>query len=214
MIITTTKPLSEILGNISQYSKIFVVGCAACATKCQTGGEEQTKRTVEWLQKEGKKVTGYAVLDTPCDIRIVKKDLAKLPQVKESDAILVLACGGGVQAIEKVIDLPLSAALDPVFLGTIERIGVYDELCTVCGQCIIDKTGGICPVTRCAKSLVNGPCGGAVNGKCEIDPDRDCAWTLIFNKLKKTNKKDNIFTEFVGPRKHSKPKKLDNSRKL
>ena len=214
MIITTTKPLSEISKNISPYNKIFVVGCAACATKCQTGGEEQVKKIIEDLKKQNKTVTGYAVLDTPCDMRIVKKELAKLPQVKASDALLILACGGGVQAIEKIIDLPLSPALDPVFLGTIERIGVYDEFCTICGQCIIDKTGGICPITRCAKSLVNGPCGGAVNGKCEIDPDRDCAWVLIYNKLKKINRRDNIFNEVVEPRKYSKPKKLDHSRKL
>jgi hypothetical protein len=214
MIITTTKPLSEILSNLKQYKKIFVVGCAACANKCQTGGEEQVKNTVEWLKKEGKEVMGSSVLDTPCDMRIVKKDLSKNPQVMASDVLLVLACGGGVQAIEKVIDMPLSPALNPVFLGSIERIGIYNEFCSICGDCILDKTGGICPVTRCAKSLVNGPCGGAVEGKCEVDPDRDCAWALIFNKLKKTGQKENIFTELVAPRNFSKPKKLDNTKKV
>ncbi|MCB4792806.1 MAG: methylenetetrahydrofolate reductase C-terminal domain-containing protein [Elusimicrobia bacterium] len=214
MIITTSKPFSEILSNIKSYKRIFVVGCAACAAKCQTGGEEQVKNMIEELKKENKEVTGFIVLDTPCDMRIVKKDLAKLPEVKRSEALLVLACGGGVQAIEKIVDKPLLPALDPVFVGSIERIGVYNEFCSICGQCIIDSTGGICPVARCAKSLMNGPCGGAVNGKCEVDPELDCAWVLIYNKLNKINKKENIFKVFMEPRKHSKPKKLDNSRKL
>jgi len=214
MIITVQKPLSEITESLKNFKKIFIVGCAACATKCQTGGEEAVKKIAEELKSMGKEVTGYAVLDTPCDTRIVRKDLLKSDKAKESDAVLVLACGGGVQAIAGLTDFKAVPALNPQFLGTIERIGIYNEFCSMCGDCMLALTGGICPVTRCAKSLVNGPCGGAVDGKCEVDPQRDCAWALIYEKLKKQGRAEDILKIDRGPKKFSKPKKIDNTRKI
>jgi hypothetical protein len=214
MIITAQKPFPEIIESLKNYKKIFIVGCAACATKCQTGGEEAVKKMAEQLVGLGKEVTGYLVLDTPCDARIVKKDLSKSEKAKQSDAILVLACGGGVQAISNVTDFRAIPALNPQFLGTIERIGIYNEFCSMCGDCMLALTGGICPVTRCAKSLVNGPCGGSVEGKCEVDPDRDCAWALIFEKLKKQGRSGDILKIDRSPKKFSKPKRIDNTKKL
>ncbi|MBN1621700.1 MAG: methylenetetrahydrofolate reductase C-terminal domain-containing protein [Endomicrobiales bacterium] len=213
MIITVQKPLEEIIESLKQYKKIFVVGCAACATKCQTGGEEAVKKMADDLKKNKKEVTGYKVLDTPCDVRIVKKDLSRLPEVKAADALLIMACGGGVQAVERVIDMPLYPSLNPVFLGTIERIGIYNEFCKICGDCILAETGGICPISRCPKGMLNGPCGGAVEGKCEVDRDNDCVWVLIFEKNKKKNVKEGILKKYMAPKTYSKPVKLNNKEK-
>lgn len=211
MIITVTKPFSEILVTLASYRKIFVVGCAACATKCQTGGEDAVKAAIAALETAGKEVTGSAILDTPCDIRIAKKDLARSSAVAAADALLILACGAGVQAIEKAVEKPLLPGLNPVFVGTTERIGLYQELCSVCGECILERTGGICPVTRCSKGLVNGPCGGMVDGKCEVDPNRDCAWVLIFEKLKKLGRTPDILKTVVPPRSVKKPRTVNRA---
>jgi ferredoxin len=208
MIITVAKPFSDILEGLKPFNTVFVVGCAACATKCQTGGEEAVARTVAELEKAGKNVLGSVILDTPCDMRIVKKDLSHLDKAMASDAILVLACGAGVGALEKMIDKPLIPALNPVFIGTTERIGTYDEYCIVCGDCVAGKTGGICPVSRCAKGLLNGPCGGVIDGKCETDTTKDCVWVLILDKLKKTGREGEILNNYFPPRKTAKPRQV------
>jgi ferredoxin len=204
MIITVTKPLVEIIEGIKNYNNIFVVGCSACATKCQTGSEEAVGKMIEELKKLGKNVTGSVMLDTPCDMRIVKKDLSRLPEASSADAVLVLACGAGVGAIEKIVDKPLVPALNPVFVGTTERIGQYDEYCAVCGDCMLAKTGGICPVSRCAKGMQNGPCGGVIDGKCETDSSKDCVWVLILEKLKKSGKEADILNNYFPPKKTAK----------
>lgn len=208
MIITIAKPFEEIIKNLKQYKTVFVVGCAACATKCQTGSEEAVKKIILEIEKENKKVTGYIILDTPCDLRIVKRDLSKNNELDAADAVLVLACGAGIQTIEKVTAKPIYPALNPVFVGSTERIGIYDEYCVVCGECILDKTGGICPLSRCAKGLLNGPCGGFMDGKCEVDPQRDCAWVLIFDKLKKLGRERDIVNLYMSPRKSLKPVRI------
>lgn len=210
MIITVTKPFPEILEGLKDRKTVFVVGCAACATKCQTGSEEAVVKAVEELKKAGKTVTGTAVLDTPCDIRIVKKDLAKSQEMNSADAVLVLACGAGIGALEKVVDKPLVPGLNPVFVGTTERIGRFDEYCAVCGDCLVGKTGGICPVSRCAKGMQNGPCGGVIDGKCETDSAKDCVWVLILDKLKKSGKESDILNNYYPPKKTAKPKSVQN----
>ena len=208
MIITVTKPLPEILDALKDYKRVFVAGCAACATKCQTGSEEAVELIISELKKSGITVTGSAVLDTPCDVRVAKKDLSHSQEVKSSEAILVLACGAGVGAIEKSVDKPLVPGLNPVFVGTTERIGHYNEYCLVCGDCIAGKTGGICPVSRCAKGLVNGPCGGVIDGKCETDTSKDCVWVLILDKLKKTGREKDIIDNYFPPRRTAKPRQV------
>jgi len=205
MIVTQPKLIGEILENLNGAKDIFVVGCAACATKCLTGGDKEVAILVEELKKHGKEVTGSVVLDTPCDMRIAKRDLSKSEAVAVADAVVLLACGAGVQAVEKVIDKKLVPALNPVFVGTMERLGVSFEFCSLCGDCMLASTGGICPVTRCAKSLRNGPCGGAVKGKCEADPERDCAWVLIYEKTMKTEGRG-LPVAIAGPRSYNKPR--------
>lgn len=186
MIITKQKELNKILERLKDKSKVFVVGCAACATKCATGGEEQVKILAAELAKNQKHVTGTIVLDTPCDMRIVKKDLLNNEKAGQAESLVLLSCGAGVQSIAQVCpEMDLVPSLDTLFLGSIERLGNFNQYCSLCGDCIIDETGGLCPVTRCAKALVNGPCGGAVNGKCEVNSDQDCVWILIYEKLKK-----------------------------
>jgi ferredoxin len=212
MIITVQKSLPEILQSLGAFRKIFLVGCAACATKCQTGSEEAVLALKASLESAGKDVTGFAVLDTPCDLRIARKDLSRLPAALDADAVLVLACGAGVQAVEKNLERPVFPGLNPVFVGTTERIGVYREFCAVCGDCILAETGGICPVTRCAKGLVNGPCGGVVDGKCEVDGTRDCAWVLIYEKLKKTGREKELLSP-RRPRASAKPRDVVTERK-
>jgi len=184
MIISEQKPRKEILEMLKDKERIFIVGCAACATKCQTGGEDEAKEMKEILEKEGKKITGTIILDTPCDKRIVKKDLSSLPALKNSDSLLIMACGVGLQTIGELIDKPLVPALNPLFAGTTERIGRYYEYCSLCGDCLLDKFEGLCPLTRCAKGLLNGPCGGARDGKCEVNDEIDCIWALIYEKTK------------------------------
>ena len=207
MIITTQKPFPEILELLSRHKNIFIVGCAACATKCRTGGEEALAVMAAALENEGKTISGRKILDTPCDIRVARKDLKEIAACAD-DAVLVLACGAGVQAVEKAVSLVVYPALNPVFTGTTERIGLYHEYCSLCGDCILGKTGGICPVTRCAKGLVNGPCGGAVSGKCEVDRDNDCAWILIAEKIKNNPSDKNILKIFVPARTVVKPGRI------
>ena len=208
MIITVQKPFDEVMKNLKPFGSVFVIGCAACATKCQTGGEDAVKKMIGELKTLDKTVSGYAVLDTPCDMRIVKKDLGHSKEAQSAEVLVVLACGAGVQAIETVLGKTIIPGLNPVFIGTTERIGNYREFCSACGDCIIDQTAGICPVTRCAKGLLNGPCGGTIEGKCETDLDQDCVWALIYEKLKKQGKEKDMVRIVFSPRNTLKPRSL------
>ncbi|MFA5500551.1 MAG: methylenetetrahydrofolate reductase C-terminal domain-containing protein [Candidatus Omnitrophota bacterium] len=191
MIITRQKEFKQILKFLEGEKNIFLMGCGECSTTCKTGGEEEVKKIKELLEKEGKVVTGYAIPGAPCIAAQVKLELAKNRKtIESSDAILVLACGLGVQSVAENlrIDKKVHIGCDTLFMGAIDASGAFLEKCSACGDCILDLTGMICPVTRCSKGLMNGPCGGQDKGKCEADKDRDCAWILIYNELKKTNK--------------------------
>jgi len=206
MIITKQKTWEEITEMTEPYEQVFLVGCGTCATSCQTGGEDQVK---EMAEKLGDKVSGWAMVDEPCDLRINRRDLrSSKDQIAESDAIMVLACGSGVQTVADFTDKIVLPALDTLFIGETERIGRFYDTCQACAECILDETGGICPLTRCAKSLLNGPCGGQVDGKCEVgDYENDCAWILIYNRLKEQDRLD-LFTKFRPPRDNSKKELL------
>lgn len=215
MIITTKKDFRSVLSQTADKDRIFIVGCAGCATKCGTGSEKAVLELKERFVQNARTVSGFAVLDTACDVRIARKDLVKNKKFSEESTVIVaLTCGAGIQAIEKITNLKIIAALDGLFVGTTERIGVYNQYCSTCGQCIIDKTAGICPVTRCSKGLINGPCGGFVNGKCEVDPEKDCAWVLIYEKLKKTNSARQIKENYLPPRSIVKPKSVIYQKKV
>ena len=206
MIITKQKEFKEILGYLEGQQKVFIVGCGECSTTCKTGGEAEVKAITEALEASGKAVTGYCIPSAPCVAAQVKLELAKSRELIEaSDAILVLACGLGIQSVKESlrIDRPVHIGCDTLFMGAVDSAGSFQERCSACGDCILELTGLICPVTRCPKSLLNGPCGGQDKGKCEVDKNKDCAWVLIYNELKKQNKLG-LFKAKKPPKDHSK----------
>ena len=214
MIITKQKEFKDILRYLEGEKKVFIVGCGECSATCKTGGEEDVKKIKELLEKEGKVITGYCIPDAPCIAAKVKLELAKSRKaIEASDAILVLACGLGIQSVKENlrIDRPVHVGCDTLFMGAIDAGGSFLERCSACGDCVLELTGLICPITRCPKSLLNGPCGGQDKGKCEVDKDRDCTWVLIYNELKKKNRLDLLreinpakdYSKTTKPRQHS-----------
>ena len=204
--ITTKKPFEEVLTALKNVNKIAIVSCGSCAALCQTGGTEGAKEMKEKLEKEGFSITSVVVSDEVCDNRLMMKDLRKIDEdIQNSDAILNLSCGSGAHSILKVISkkypkLPVFSANDTQFIGMTERIGRFYKFCAACGQCLLNETGGICPVTTCAKSLMNGPCGGMVRGKCEVgNYEKDCGWVLIYNRLKELGQLE-LFSKLRKPR--------------
>ncbi len=186
MIISEQKPKEELLQALEGSNRVFLVGCAACATVCKAGGEEEVFRLQEWLGTVGREVTGSMIIDEACHIMRAGRDLrAHRLQVEEADAVLVLACGAGIQSVSAGTEKRVIGGLNSLFLGNIRRFGQFEERCSLCGECILNETAGICPVTTCAKGLLNGPCGGMEDGRCEADRELDCAWHLIFERLKR-----------------------------
>lgn len=185
MIVTKKREFNELLENIKNYRSVFLLGCSECATLCGTGGEPELKAMKETLESQGKEITGMFVAKTGCQVLGTKLELKPFKEViNKADCIVVMSCGAGTQtAVELYENKPVFPANDSMFLGNMTRLQVFDERCSLCGKCILDKTGGICPITRCAKSLLNGPCGGSQGGKCEISPSMPCAWQLIIERL-------------------------------
>ncbi len=200
MIISRQKNQDELKKALTGLTRVFLVGCGACATVCKSGGEEEVFRMQEWLSAGGIAVTGSVVIDEACHIMRAGRDLRQhRVAVDEADGILVLACGSGIQSIAISSAKQVVGGLDSLFLGNVRRIGEYEEKCSLCGECILNETAGICPVTTCAKGLLNGPCGGMAEGHCEIDDGVDCAWHLIYEKLKKQGRSA-VFDRPVTPK--------------
>lgn len=209
MIITKQKELKEVLKYLENQKRIFIVGCGECSTTCKTGGEADIIKIKELLEKEGKVVTGYCIPNAPCIAAQVKLELAKNKKlIESSDAILVLACGLGIQSVKENLrqDKPIHVGCDTLFMGGMDAQGIFLERCSACGDCVLELTGLICPLTRCPKNLLDGPCGGQDKGKCEVDKERDCAWILIYNELKKQNKL-HLLKEIKPPKDYSKATK-------
>jgi ferredoxin len=200
MIITIKKNHDEILEKLQNLRSVFIVGCGSCAAKCGTGDEKAVAAMKEFLEQNGKEVLGSLILDSACDMRLARRDLSKNESFQAAAAVIMLSCGAGDQSVEKVSGKTVIPALDSKFVGSTERIGVYSRFCSICGTCILAETEGICPRTRCAKGLVNGPCGGFVNGKCETDQTKDCAWVLIFEKLRNNGKLDSFLNNYIKPK--------------
>ena len=213
MIISQQKGLEEILDSLKGYTKIFLIGCGECATTCKSGGEPELQKIRQQLKERGKVVLGTSIPKAPCVASQIKQELAKnIKALRESEAILVLACGLGVQSVKENdrAGLTVLPACDTLFGAVMDAQGGFYEKCSFCGECVLDITGGICPITLCAKGLLNGPCGGMDKGKCEVDKDRDCAWVLIYKELEK-NKKIDALKEIQKARdfkKSTKPHKL------
>lgn len=189
MIVSRQKPFEEILTLLGAAGKVFLIGCAKCATVCKTGGEEELWQMQEALAGAGREVTGSLVIDEACHMLRSGRDLrGKKDQVDDADALLVLSCGAGVQSIATNCAKPTVAGADTLFLGNIRRFGQFEQRCSLCGSCILTETAGICPVTICPKGLLNGPCGGMDGGRCETDPAAECAWYQIFQRLEAMGK--------------------------
>lgn len=188
--ITQQKPFAMIRRFLEPHSKVYIVGCGTCATMCRTGGKEEVLRMKEQLEAEGKTVTGWMVIPTACDALTREAMRLEADRLEEADAILVMTCAFGVQRVGSFTDKLVYPALDTIFIGMEESPGEFTEVCGQCGECFLGETAGICPITACAKGLLNGPCGGSNHGKCEIDPDRDCAWILIYERLKALGRLD------------------------
>jgi Methylene-tetrahydrofolate reductase C terminal len=190
MIISRQKEFNDILQMLREKN-IFIIGCGKCAKKQRVGGEPEVLDMKKKLKDAGRNITGWTVLSSACSITSWDDVLSQNPGIKKADALLVMSCGGGVSVISGFAGLQVYPALDTESLGGVCCNEVVAEQCGMCGDCTIWLYGGICPVIRCAKSLLNGPCGGAVEGKCEVD-ERLCAWDKIFERLKELGKLENI----------------------
>ena len=189
MIITRQKDKKTILDYLKDDEKIFIAGCAQCATVCKTGGEEEVLSMKDFLQKHGKKITGTYIVDPPCHLVKTKKMYQQhKKQIQQSDAILAMTCGDGTQTImDGTKDKKVHPALDTLFLGEVQPNGRFAQKCSLCSECVLEETGGLCPITLCPKGLLNGPCGGVKEGKCEVDKEIDCVWIQIYERLDKLN---------------------------
>jgi len=184
VIVSTQKPLEQIVAALEGGQRVFIIGCAKCATVCKSGGEEEVFRMQDALTLAGKEITGTIVIDETCHMPRTARDLrSRREQVEEADFLLVLSCGAGIQSVAEASEKKVVAGTDSKFLGNIRRFGQFEQRCSLCGDCRLNDSGGVCPVTVCAKGLLNGPCGGMEEGFCEVDRNNRCAWVTIYERL-------------------------------
>lgn len=182
--ITRQKLFDEIKEQLASFDRLFIVGCGTCTTMTRTGGIDQVLKMRDQLQELGKWISGWTVIPTACDemTELAMKENSRA--IENASCILAMTCALGVHRMSLYIKRPIIPALDTLFIAVEDTPGYFREACAQCGQCILGETAGICPITACHKGLVNGPCGGTNNGKCEVDKEKDCAWTLIYQRLK------------------------------
>lgn len=193
MIITKQKTLEEILCSIGK-GPIFLVGCSECATLCRTGGKDEILAMKKILEKKKIPVSGTVILDPACHLQNSKRMLKEYAkELDTANTILVFSCGNGVQTLAKIYtDKDIIPGNDTLFLGEITHVNEFNKHCTLCGECLLDLFDGLCPISQCPKSMLNGPCGGSSNGKCEINSQFDCVWNRIYERLKKREKLQNL----------------------
>ncbi len=202
MITGEQKPIEEIMEMVSPYKKLLILGCGTCVKTCFAGGEDETALLASALRlafkKNGKTIEVLEqTVERQCENEFIQE---AANNISAADATLSLACGAGVQAIAKRFkSAPVMPGVNTTFIGIQESHGVFTEECSGCGNCGLAKFGGVCAVTRCSKKLLNGPCGGSQNGKCEIDADTDCAWQLIIDRLTVLDQLDNLRT-YIPPK--------------
>jgi hypothetical protein len=193
MIVADKKPIEEIIEQVKDCKKLLVLGCNECVTVCEAGGKKEVGILASALRmyyaNQGVDAqVDEVTLERQCDHEYLEeiRDIAD-----KYDAIVSIACGVGIQfTAEKYHSIPVFPGVNTCFLGATEKRGLWTERCQACGKCILAYTGGICPVSRCAKRILNGPCGGSSKGKCEISKETDCAWQLIIDRLKAINRMD------------------------
>jgi ferredoxin len=214
MIMARPKPIEEIIDDIKDLKKVLIAGCDGCVTVCEAGGIKEVQVVASALRLYFTKESKRMEIDETSLTRQCDKDYLHelLDKIDDYDAIVSLACGAGVQFMAEMYrKKPIFPGVDTCFIGVTEERGVWAERCQACGQCILASTGGICPISRCSKRMLNGPCGGSEKGKCEVSPDTDCGWHLIYERLKElgqldffakpTDPKDWVSSRDGGPRK-------------
>ncbi len=204
MILSEPKNFDEITAYLEKDKNVFILGCGGCAQSSGSGGPEQVAEMEDKLAADGKNVTGTKTIDFLCGKALVKSALrGKADQVAAADAVLVMTCGIGVQAVAASLNKVCYPACNTVNLGGSRGEWEGKERCHECGQCLLFHTGGICPLTACTKSLISGACGGANKGKCEVSPDRDCGWELIYHRLKERGQLHRL-ADMIKPLDHRK----------
>jgi len=193
MIIAEQKPTKEIIEMTRDYKRVLVVGCGSCVTVCFAGGERETKALASGLRLAAGQEKRDVKIDMAMTLRQCEWEFVEelAEKVESADAVVSTACGVGVQAVaERFPDTRVLPGLNTNFMGMPVEQGVWLENCGGCGNCVLDQTAGICPIARCAKSMLNGPCGGSQNGKCEVSSEIECAWDLIYKRLKRQGQLD------------------------
>ena len=202
MIMARPKPIEEIIDEIKDFKKILIAGCDGCVTVCEAGGSKEVQVLASALRLYFSKESKRLEIDETSLTRQCDKDYLHelLDKIDDYDAIVSLACGAGVQFMAEMYrKKPIFPGVDTCFIGVTEERGVWAERCQACGQCVLASTGGICPISRCSKRMLNGPCGGSEKGKCEVSPDTDCGWHLIYERLKELGQLD-FFAEPTDPK--------------
>jgi ferredoxin len=195
LIIAEQKDIKEIMRSVEPFKCLAVAGCGVCVTVCMSGGEKEALKIADLLRITSKEAgnTMEISVTTPfrqCDMEFLDNNELDL---ENADCILSMACGAGVQFMaEKFPDKVVVPGLNTTFIGVNRDLGYWTEMCQGCGNCVLEKTGGICPVARCSKSHFNGPCGGSANGICEIDDNTNCAWQLIYDRMKRIDQLDRL----------------------
>jgi ferredoxin len=195
MIVAQRKNIPDLLAIVEQHRKLLVLGCGTCVTVCLAGGQREVSIIASALRMAAK-LKGLPLeveegtIERQCDNVFLEQ---AADSIKTHDAVLSLGCGAGVQALaERYTGKPVYAGLDTAFIGILEERGVWAEKCATCGACVLHEYGGICPVTRCAKHMLNGPCSGSREDRCEVNPERQCAWQLIYKRLKDIDQLDRL----------------------
>ena len=202
---TEPKPIEEIVDSLRDAAKVFLVGCTGCPVGCDVGGQKWLGEMTEALTGAGKTVTGGCLGELLCNKALVGVKLGRYAeQALAADAVLVGACGVGVQAVGNMVARRAVPALDTLCLGHYQGLWPGEERCAECGECVLAWTGGLCPVTLCAKGLVNGQCGGTGDdGACEVSPEHPCGWKKIYDRLKELGRLDDM-RRMVDPRDYRK----------
>jgi len=193
MIITKARDWARITRELDAIGarSVYVMGCGQCATVAHTGGEPEVLQARARLEAEGRAVVGWSVGEVTCHSGGTRLETRKhAGELSGADTVLVLACGAGVQTVADAVKQPVLPGLESVFLGNVVRHGVFEERCQMCGDCVLDLTAGICPVTTCPKGLLNGPCGGMWAGMCEVVRDRECTHVRIHTRLAEQGRND------------------------
>ena len=203
MITAERKPFEEIYACARRHKKVLVLGCGSCVTVCMAGGETEAQTLALQLELAAREhgddlAVEARTITRQCDQEFFDESTAQ--RVHEAGAVISMACGVGAQFCgERFPEATVYPALNTLFFGATLGPGVWAERCAGCGECILEATGGVCPIARCAKNLLNGPCGGSQDGKCEVNADRDCAWQLIYDRLKARDRLE-AFTRINEPK--------------